>query len=372
MTLKIAVLAGEASGDQLGASIIAALKARTDIELSGVGGPLLIEQGLNPLFDYTELSLMGIVEIVGKYPHLLGRVNLTVQALAEIQPDIVLSIDAPEFCKAVVKKAKNHLSRTRFIHVVAPTVWAWRPGRAKTFAKLFDRLLCLFPFEPPYFEAVGLKADFIGHPAAQSIRPHAIEEPPRTLLVLPGSRRQEIAGLLSIFIDAIQLVKGKISTNILNYKTLTLPHIQDEIMAKIPDGLPWEVGTGQEAKVAFLNKGDIAMAASGTMGLELALAGVPHFIAYRLHPVSHFLIKRMVRTPYAHLVNIMLQKPVVPELLQNNLNVDSCAHELEKLLTSAEARKEQIDAFREVRQQLLTPKPAAEMAADAILAEIGQ
>lgn len=378
--LKVAVLVGEASGDQLAASIISALKShpelvsgsmdpdlRQDVQLCGVGGPLLAEQGLQSLFDYTELSLMGIVEIVGKYGHLLNRVKQTVQMLKDVQPDIVLSVDAPEFAKAVVKRARKHLPHTRFIHTVAPTVWAWRPGRAKTFAKLFDRLLCLFPFEPPYFEAVGLKADFIGHPAVQDIRPHAIEEPPRTMLVLPGSRRQEVNGLLPVFIQSIQNLVSDTSSKISTLKTLTLPHIQDSVAAQIPVDLNWQVTTGKDAKRDMLATGDVAMAASGTMGLELALAGIPHIIAYKLHPVSHFIIKRMARTPYAHLANIILQKPVVPELLQDKANVENCTAALGELLNNAEARNTQIAAFNDVRAALATKKPAAEMAAGSIL-----
>lgn len=371
MSIRVAVLAGEASGDQLGASILEALKKRTDVELTGVGGPLLTEQGLTSLFDYTELSLMGIVEILGKYIHLLGRVNQTVRAIESFKPDIVLTIDAPEFCKAVVKRLRNrgHI-KTKFVHVVAPTVWAWRPERAKLFAKLFDRLLCLFPFEPPYFEAEGLKADFIGHPATAAIPAHSIQNPPKTLLVLPGSRRQEVKSLLTTFVQSIQYTEGHNSSNSLRMKTLTLPHIRDSVAEQIPAGWDWELGYGKEAKADMLSKGDIAIAASGTMGLELALAGMPHFIAYKLHPLTHFIVKGMIKTPYAHLANIILQKPAVPELLQEKASVQNCTAELKILMTSQEARQAQIDAFAEVRARLSTKKPAAEMAADAILDEL--
>lgn len=370
--MKIAVLVGEASGDQLAAPMIEALRIHSQFQISGVGGPLLEAQGLKSLFDYQELSVMGIAEILPKIPHLLKRIRQAADHLIETKPDIVLSVDAPDFCKRVVKKARAHLPNTRFIHVVAPTVWAWRPGRAKVFAKLFDRLLCLFPFEPPYFEKVGLKADFIGHPSAQAIAPRVVNDPPQNILLLPGSRRQELNYLLSDFAAAIAKVKRDNPEHPLAVRCLTFPRFVEQVKeAAAQNNLPIEIHTGPDAKKALLGTGDLAIAASGTMALELAVAGIPHVIAFKLNWISTVLSRFLVKTPYAHIGNIVADRLIVPELLRESATTDNYIAALNLLLRSPEARHAQIAAFQDIRDRLWAGAPAAQLAARVIVEEMG-
>ncbi len=369
-TLKLTVLAGEASGDQLGASIIAGVQDLTSLSLSGVGGPELQARGLHSLFDYSDLSVMGLAEILPKISLLLRRIDQTVKAIEATNPDVVLSVDAPDFAKRVVRRLRRRgRVHPKFIHVVAPTVWAWRPGRAKTFARLFDRLLCLFPFEPEYFTRVGLKADFIGHPALDQIvwRDHSVVKNPVHTLVLLGSRRQEIAAMSDVFIKAIQMVESDSSGENLKLLSLTLPHLYPHVQSLLP-GV--DLRTGSEAKHDLLVESDVALAVSGTMGLELALAGVPHVIAYKMNPITAFIARRLVKTPHVHLANILLGKRVVPELIQEQATPENCARELKALINENGVRQGQIAAFQDVRRILDAGAPACQLAARSILEEV--
>ncbi len=370
LTLRIAVLAGEASGDQLGAAIVAELKKGADIELMGVGGPLLAAEGLSSLFDYTDLSVMGLTEVLPRLPKLLARIDETVRAVAAFGPDVVVTVDAPDFSKRVVKRLRNANVQTKFVHAVAPTVWAWRPGRAKTFAKLFDRLLCLLPFEPPYFEAVGLKADFIGHPALESI-PARVRNDPQTpvhMLILPGSRRQEIDKLLPVFCDTIQWLKEIYSQTELKVFSLTLPHLYPHVQSMFAaHGIEADIRIGSDEKGRLLADADIAIAASGTMGLELALAGVPHVIAYRMNPITYAIVKSLARTPYAHLANILLKREAVPELIQGDATAQNIAEKSYTIMVDDGVRMAQMAAFQEFRGALNPGASPAQLAALSIL-----
>lgn len=370
MTLRIAVLVGEASGDQLAAPMIEALRIHKQLDISGVGGPLLAAQGLDSLFDYHDLSVMGVAEIVPKIPHLLKRIKQAADHLVETKPHIVLSIDAPDFAKRVVKKARPHLPNTRFIHVVAPTVWAWRPGRAKVMAQLFDRLLCLFPFEPPYFEKVGLKADFIGHPALTSIAARTINDPPQNILLLPGSRGQELRYLLDDFVYSIRHVKQNNPDVKLNVLCLTFPRFVRQIQeAAAAHRLEIDIRTGPDAKREILASGDLAIAASGTMALELAVAGIPHVIAFKLNWISTILSRFLVKTPYAHIGNIVANREIVPELLREDAKTENYIRHLNRLATDKTARDAQIDAFQQIRDRLWAGAPAPQLAARVIVEE---
>lgn len=365
MPLNIAIIAGEPSGDRLGGDIVAAIKRRGDVAIvAGVGGPQLEAQGVRSLFDYTELSLIGIIEILKHLPQMIQRVNETVAAISAAQPDILITIDCPEFCKPVVARLRRLCPNTRFVHVVAPTVWAWRPGRARVFARLFDHLLCLLPFEPAYFEREGMKASFIGHPAVAAITPNALPAPRQEafrLLLLPGSRVQEIEILLPMFLEALK----QLNRDDLSLTLLTLPRHRARIEAHIAvSGMSIAIVTEKEAALAGA---DLALAASGTIGLELALARVPHIIAYRVNWLTALIGRFMIRTPYVHLANIILGRSVVPELIQERATTQECVAALRTLLDSREAREAQITAFDEVRRRLQTRENPADCAAGRIL-----
>ena len=331
------LIAGEASGDILGARLIQDLKTeRPEATFVGVGGTQMQAAGLKTLFPMEELSVMGIAEVLPRLPNLLRRIKETAKAIVTINPAVVVTIDAPDFSKRVVRHAKALLRRQNLpkipcVHYVAPTVWAWRAGRAKTFAKLYDGILCLLPFEPPYFEKVGIKADFVGHSVLQNgfdrgegltfRAENGIPKNAQVISFLLGSRMGEFARLKPLFFEVIQGLMPHIPNLWAVFPTV--PHLKEpvkvfvaELEAAIPT-LKAVVTADSSQKANIFAASEAALAASGTVSLELALAGVPTVVAYRVHPVTHFLIKHMVKVKYASLVNIMAEKMLIPEFLQN-------------------------------------------------------
>lgn len=318
MSRKIYMIAGEESGDVLGSRLMAALNSRGNFDFKGIGGQGMAAQGLVSLFPMADLSVMGIFEILPRLPKLMKRISQTVSDIIETQPEIVVTIDSPDFCKRVVRKARKHCPNTKFIHYVAPTVWAWRSGRAKIMAELFDGLICLLPFEPPYFERHGLRAAFCGHPAIETIGVNNGARDGNDILILPGSRLGEVKRMAPVFADVFQKLHA-LNPN-LQAKIVALPHVRDEIDSHFL-GMNVTYIDPKMRYEAFLNA-PFALATSGTVGLELAVAGCPHIVAWKTNPLTWFMMKRLVKVKYAHLVNIMLKSEVIPECLQGNCNPD--------------------------------------------------
>lgn len=363
------ICAGEPSGDLLGTSLLKALKEiyPTAVFL-GIGGPLMEKEGLFSLFPLDELAVIGITEILPKALSILRRIEKVAQLITQLSPTAVITIDAPAFSfrlgKALRKLHKE--STIPHIHMVAPTVWAWRPKRAYKISKFLTHLLTLFPFEPPYFEKHNLSTTFIGHPLVEanyeSISPitfrkkHGILEDLPVLLLLPGSRTSELQRHLPIFFKAIKLLynKGLTFACILP----TFPKFEAAIhlaLQKHPCPVPLYITTNEEDKKEALKTSTIALAASGTVTLELACAGIPSLIAYKASRLTAFIIKRMISIPYVGMPNILLEKMVIPELLQENCTPKILAQHLEKLLISQEDQQKQKEYFKQV-QTLLRPK----------------
>ncbi|UEM23888.1 lipid-A-disaccharide synthase [Skermanella mucosa] len=376
----IFLIAGEPSGDLLGARLMAALKRRADgpVRFAGIGGERMIAEGLDTLFPLHELSLMGIAELVPKLPNLIRRLAQTAAEIRRRRPEVVVTIDAPDFCFRIAKRLKGQ--GIPFVHYVAPSVWAWRAGRARKVARVLDHLLALLPFEPPYFEREGLPCTFVGHPiveggAASGDGPrfravHGIAPTDRLLTVLPGSRRSEISRLLPVFRETIGRLAPRYPDLVIAVPTV--PHVRDSVASEISR---WPVRTilveGDQGKYDAFAASEAALAASGTVALELALARLPAVIAYRMHPVTIGLYRRFIRVKYANLVNIMLDRMLVPELLQENCTPEKLDAALTKLLDDPEARREQRDGVAEVARWLgLGGPPPSERAADVVLAVV--
>lgn len=376
------IIAGEASGDVLGASIMAALQQRMpNLQLHGVGGVQLTRQcGLASLFPMEELSLMGFWEILPHIPKLKRRMKEVAEDIAEKQPDIVLSIDSPGFTYRVAKLLK-HDARTNNIpriHAVAPTVWAYKPNRAAKTAALFDAILCLLPFEPSYFEAEGMQAHYMGHPVTERvIDKHAFTAPENTrlLTVLPGSRAGELRYHLPIFTAALrQLLRVHPD---LHVAIPTQPHLQQQVAEAFAD-LPHSILTNDAAKWAAYAQSEAALCKSGTSSLELSHANVPHIVAYKVHPITAYLVRKMVQVPYASLVNLLLHtttmqhgaardfssQPIVPEFIQQDCTPDALFAALDTLLRDATARTTMQSKLQESMQQLQSHNmPPSEAAA---------
>ncbi len=378
--LRFFLVAGEPSGDALGARLMAGLKERCggDVQFEGVGGPLMAKEGLASLFPMTDLSVMGLAEVLPRLPLLMRRLSRTVREIKSSRPDAVVTIDSPDFCFRVAKALKGR--GIPLIHYVAPSVWAWRPGRARKIAGFLDHLLALLPFEPPYFERVGLSCSFVGHPVIESgadggdgkafrVR-HGIAEDAPLLCILPGSREGEINRLAAVFGETLRMLTRQRPS--LRCVVPTLPSSRESVSAVVRD---WPgsvlVIDGERDKYDAFAAADVALAASGTVTLELALAGTPTVVAYRLNSLTAWLAKRLVRVRFASLVNIVLDRAVVPEFLQENCRADLLAKELAHLLEDATARAEQKNGALLALAELGKGGPSPSLrAADAVLGAI--
>ncbi len=376
----IFVIAGEPSGDVLGGRLMASLRELTSdgLRFAGVGGETMQAEGLRSLFPMDELSVMGITEIVPHLPRLLGRIRETASAIDAARPDAVITIDSPDFTRRVVRRiADRDIPR---IHYVAPTVWAWRPWRAKGFAGDFTHLLALLPFEPPWFERAGLDCRFVGHPVVESgaasgdgaaFRDRRNIAPDTPLIcVLPGSRRGEVSRLAGDFGRALEILAGKHGG--LKAVVPTVEAVAELVAARTADWpVPVVMVRGESEKYDSMAASNAALAASGTVALELALARVPTVIAYRTAPLTYFIARRlMAKNQFGNLVNIILNREVVPERIQQACRPERLAADLHRLMSPGGAA--QIAEVMPALEQLgLGGPPPGRRAAQAVLDIVG-
>ncbi len=377
--LRIAIVAGEESGDLLGADLMGALARRVDgpIEIAGVGGRHLAAHGLKSLFDGSEIALMGFTAVIGKLPRLMRRLRQTTEAIIAFRPDVLVTIDSPAFSLRVAERVKARLPFVKAVHYVCPSVWAWAPQRARKMAAYVDHVLCLLPFEPAALERLdGPAGTFVGHrltrdatiadaAAQQSARLLRQAEGRRTLLVLPGSRRSEVASLLSVFAETVEVLRGR--GREFDVVIPTVPHVADAVRAGVAD---WkvqpEIVETAKARMAAFAKGDAALAASGTVTLELALAGVPLISCYKTDFITG-LAQRMITVWSASLPNLVADWPVVPEYYNEYVRPQHLARTIEQLWTDTPARRAQLQGFEQIRRALRTERPSGEIATDVIL-----
>ncbi len=339
--MKVFVIAGEPSGDKLGQAVMAGLRdLRPDVTFDGVGGPLMQAEGLQSRFAMDELSVMGIAEVLPKYRALKARIDQMAAAVIATRPDVLLTIDSPDFCLRVARKVKA-ASRTRTVHYVAPTVWAWRPGRAAKMAQVIDHVLALFPFEPAYMQAAGMDCDFVGHPvvaepqadaqqAAAFRARHGIAADAPLILALPGSRKGEVARLAPTFGAALDRVRA-----VHPAARVVVPcaaQVADLVRAQTAhwSGAPILLDPRGEAdaaatKRAAFRAADVALAASGTVSLELAAAATPMVIAYDMNWLSRRIIARLLLVDTVTLVNLVTQTRTVPEFIGKDCRPDKIA-----------------------------------------------
>lgn len=373
------LVACEPSGDLLGARLMSALRKITNgnVRFEGVGGERMQAEGLNTLFQQSELALFGFVELLPKIPHVLKRLNETAAAVKYIKPTAVITIDGPDFSFRLAKKLKG--DNIPLIHYVAPTVWAWRPGRAKKIAKLYNHLLAILPFEPPYFEKEGLACTFVGHSvmeqgadkgdAARFYSEQKIPEGTKIITVLPGSRRSEVKRLAPVFAETLKQLQPM--TEGFRVVVPTIPQIHDFLMPYLKD---WPINPvvllGDQRKYDVFAASHVALAASGTVALELALAGTPHIIAYKLNPITVLLYRWMIKVKFANLTNLLLNKAIVPEYLQHFCTAENMSKALFELWSDENARNTQRKAFDQVRKMLLNHDMAPSEKAARVVCEV--
>ncbi len=361
--LRVFILAGEPSGDKLGGALMAGLCAlRPDVAFEGIGGIQMQAQRLHSRFDMDELSVMGLAEVLPKYRHLKRRISETAEAVVAMRPDVLITIDSPDFSLRVAKLVKAR-SDIRTVHYVAPTVWAWRAGRAAKMAQHIDHVLALFPFEPPLMQAAGMRCDFVGHPVvsepvatqaeADAFRMrHGLGRKP-LLMVLPGSRRGEVARLGERFGAAVKLLKAR-NPDMQTVVPAAGPVAQAvlDLTSTWPDRLVLDPREGSyesamaEKRSAFA-AADIALAASGTVSLELAASRTPMVIAYDMSPLSRIIISRMMLVDTVTLVNLVSETRTVPEFIGKACTPEAIAAGLDAVIAAPEAQRAAMDITME-------------------------
>lgn len=373
------LLAGEPSGDVLGARLMEALHAQdSHLVFVGVGGPRMEALGLKSLFPMRELAVMGLVEVLPRVRSLSRRLNEAVTDIERRHPDMIVTVDSPGFSLRLLRRVA-HLDIPR-VHFVAPQVWAWRAERVKKFPGLWDKMLCLLPFEAEWFAQRGITAHFVGHPVLQSeadkgdakrfrLR-HGIAPDVPIVVLMPGSRRSEVPKLLPVFGKTLALLKQRIPNihAVVPISPVVAATVKKAVAAwPVTPSIVTDVHDKHDAFAAA----GAALTKSGTSTLELALAGVPMAVTYRVNPITAMIARRMIHVPYVAMINLLAGREVVPELLQEKCRPDILADTVYTLLTDRRAAQLQRDAFATTLPQLAPPPGApAKTAAGAAAVEI--
>ena len=381
--LDVFIVAGEESGDVLGAGLMAELTAlhTGGVRFRGVGGARMQAQGLVPQFPMEDITAMGFAQVVAGLPRILRRIGETVRAIVARPPDVLVLVDAPDFTHRVARKVRARLPELPIVKYVAPTVWVWRPGRARAMAPHVDRVLALLPFEPEAMHALGgPPTTYVGHPLLGelgTLRPDAAEAArraasPPVLLVLPGSRRSELARLGATFGEVLERLKAEVPDVELVLPTLPARRAQVEAMAA-----PWAVKprilVDEGEKRAAFRIARAALAASGTVTLELALAGVPTVAAYRVPWLEGRIAPFIIRVKTAILPNLILDEPAMPEYLQWHIDPPAMAAQLARLIVGGPEREAQLAAFARLDAVMGEGgEPPSRRAARAVLETLAQ
>jgi lipid-A-disaccharide synthase len=375
----VMLVAGETSGDALGAVLMDAMTEISDrsLEFSGVGGPEMEARGLTSIFPMHEIAVMGPREIIPRLPLIFRRIWQTVRHAVEQRPDIVVVIDSPEFTHMVAKRIARRAPDIPIVDYVLPSVWAWRLGRARAMKKYIRRVLALLPFEPKFLGTVGVDCVYVGHPAIQRIpeegsgarfrgaRGIGTDDP--VLLVLPGSRLNEVKHLVGIFGDTVRQLSREIDH--LRVVVPVVPHVRPLVEASIKDwGVHVEIVDDEQQKRAAFDAGTAALAASGTVSLELALARVPMVVAYRAEAIVGWFALNVLKVPSVVLVNLILDRPSVREYLQGRCTADELAEGLRPLMHESDERRRILDDLDELRLRMgIDGEPPGRRAARAVL-----
>lgn len=361
---KIFIIAGEVSGDMIGAQI---MRQMHKTEFVGIGGTEMIGCGLQSLFPMSDLSVMGVVEVIMHGRTLARRIHQTVDAIIDSRPDVVLTIDSPGFARSVIRALRKKsngreliANGLQFHHVVAPQVWAWRPGRAKKYARMFDKLYAFFDFEVPYFTKYGLDTVAIGHPVAERLKDFAKAESgnrqEKIITFIPGSRMSEVKRLMPIF----RRVANMIGSWGVGYR-FAIPVVEttkEYVETAVRD---WPVRpeiVPSDARYDLYRCTHVAIAASGTVSVELAMMHVPAIIVYKMNAITTWLVRQVIRVRWVSLVNILLNRSVYPEYLGSAATADNIFNELKRIILPAN-RTKMIDELKQADDLWLRPEGTA-------------
>jgi lipid-A-disaccharide synthase len=378
---KIFLIATEESGDRLGANLMKVLRQRLGgaVQFEGVGGQAMAREGLTSLFPIEELSIIGLAAVVAQLPNILRLIGETARAVTQASPDILVIIDSPDFTHRVARRVRASDPSIPIIDYVSPTVWAWRPGRARAMVRYVDHVLALLPFEPEEYRRLrGPPCSYVGHPLTEqtaTLRPAPSEqkrrdEAPPVLLVLPGSRRSEIRHHMTIFGQTL----GRLRDEGVAFELIlpTMPHLLEAVSEGIKD---WKVAprvvVGEQEKRAAFRIAHAALAKSGTVTLELALAGVPMVTAYKTGVVEAWIVLKAINVKSVILANLVVGENVVPEFLQQDCTPEKLAPALREVLEDSALRRRQLEAFAGIDKIMTTgDQPPSVRAADIVLATL--
>ena len=360
--MKIYLIAGEPSGDLLGSRFMRAMKNKhPDVEFVGVGGESMENAGLKSLFDISDLAVMGLAEVIPSIPKILGLIKQTVADIEAQKPDVIMTIDSWSFGARIQKIIRRKKLGIPQVHYVAPQVWAWKKKRAKTMYKYVDLLLTLLPQEPKYFTPYKLEAVCVGHPVIESRVVHGdavafrkkyhIADHKTIISVLPGSRHNEVALLLPVFIASMQQLLAKNPD--LHFVIPTVKTVSTRVKKMCANiNLPVTIVETEDDRYDAFKASAAAIAASGTVALELAIADVPHIIGYKVSPLTGWLAKKFLHIQFVNLSNIILGREIIPELLQERCCTSNICLYIEGLLRHDDWYDKQIDGFKKVRSLL--------------------
>ena len=378
---KVFLIATEESGDRLGALLMKVLRQRLGgaVRFEGVGGQAMTREGLTSLFPIEELSIIGFAAVVRQLPKVLRLIRETVDSAMRAQPDILIIIDSPDFTHRVARRVRARDPTIPIIDYVSPSVWAWRPSRARAMRAYIDHVLALLPFEPEEYRRLhGPPCSYVGHPLTEqlgTLRPNAEEqkrrnEAPPVLLVLPGSRRSEIRHHMAIFGETV----ARLRADGAEFELIlpTMPHLLEMIREGVKT---WKVAprivVGEQEKRAAFRIANAALAKSGTVTLELALSGVPMVTAYRTGAAEAWIVRRAVNVKSVILANLVVGENAVPEFLQEDCTPDKLSNSLREILTDSPSRQRQLEAFAGINDIMSTGnQPPSVRAADIVLATL--
>jgi lipid-A-disaccharide synthase len=379
MARTIFLIATEESGDRLGANLMKVLRQRLGgaVKFAGIGGQSMAREGLTSLFPIEELSIMGLAAVVKQLPMILRRIRQTAATVIDSSPDILVIIDSPDFTHRVARRVRARDPSIPIVDYVSPSVWAWRPGRARAMRAYVDHVLALLPFEPgEYRRLEGPPCSYVGHPLTEqtrALRPgpddqRRRDQQPPVLLVLPGSRRSEVRHHMAVFGETL----GRLRAEGVAFEPVlpTMPHLQQAVADAVKS---WPVQPriviGEQEKRAAFRIARAALAKSGTSTLELALAGIPMVAAYRGGAIEAWVIQSAIRTSSMILANLVIGENVVPEFIQKNCTAEKLAPPLREILADSSARRRQVEAFARIDTIMSTGDlPPSARAADIVLA----
>ncbi|WP_443094485.1 lipid-A-disaccharide synthase [Phyllobacterium sp. CCNWLW109] len=380
-TLRLAIITGEESGDQLGADLVRALRKNYDgeITLTGVGGDHLSELGLDSLFDQHEIALVGLSAIIRKLPQLVRRISQLAASIVAAKPDCLIIIDSPDFTHRVARKVRAADPSIPIVNYISPSVWAWRPERAKAMRSYIDHVLVILPFEVQALKDLeGPPSTYVGHrlvsyapllEAAEKNRARNAglgDRDIKNILILPGSRRSEIASLIDVFGETAGLLVSR--GNRINVTIPTLPRVETMVRELTAN---WTVRpnivVGEAERLRAFSQADAALAASGTVSLELALARIPTVLSYKADWLARTFLAPRIKIWSAALPNIIADEPAVPEYFNIFVRAGSLARQVEQLLMPGLRRDAQLESFDKISRLMQTDRPAGEIAAEKVL-----